>query len=86
MQQILSHIRRGMDTTSRIDQIFYLVPPLIFIAGPLLIPQFVPGGADAGGVVGLVARHGPLIGAGMYVAWLVIMYAKGRRAASRDDH
>jgi hypothetical protein len=85
MHQILSYIRRGMDATSRLDQIFYLVPPLLFIAGPLLIPRFVPDGAEAAGMVGLVARHGPLIGAGMYVAWLVIMYAKGRHAASSEE-
>ena len=85
MHKILAHIRRGMDATPRIDQIFYLLPPLLFIAGPILIPRFVPGGAEAGGAVGVVARDGHLIGAGMYAAWLVIMYIKGRHLTPPSD-
>lgn len=85
VHRIISYVRRGMDATSRMDQLFYLLPPLVFVASPILIPRFFPGEAESVGVVGLAVHHGPLIGAVMYAAWLVIMYVKGRRADSQDS-
>ncbi len=75
----LDAIARGNRMTSPTDRVFYLVPPALFMAGPLIVERLASTAtAEVGGMIGVVGRHGPLIGLGMYAAWALLMYFKGR--------